>query len=96
MTTEDFVEKYEKPYKPVIIRGVQNGWRAQHKWTIEVCYLITTLIYTIGYVNISSVFISKIYIFDNMQLDLILFVLCNYRSKDVFFIINGYKSIGYH
>lgn len=36
VTTEDFVEKYEKPYKPVIIRGVQNGWRALHKWTIEV------------------------------------------------------------
>lgn len=35
VTTEDFVEKYEKPYKPVIIQGVQTGWRAQHKWTIE-------------------------------------------------------------
>ncbi|XP_029163701.1 bifunctional arginine demethylase and lysyl-hydroxylase PSR-like [Nylanderia fulva] len=35
VTTEDFIEKYEKPYKPVIIRGVQIGWRAQHKWTIE-------------------------------------------------------------
>jgi len=38
VTTEEFVEKYEKPYKPVIIQGVQNGWRAQHKWTIEVSY----------------------------------------------------------
>ncbi|XP_020295595.1 bifunctional arginine demethylase and lysyl-hydroxylase PSR isoform X1 [Pseudomyrmex gracilis] len=35
VTTEEFVEKYEKPYKPVIIRGVQNGWRAQQKWTID-------------------------------------------------------------
>lgn len=42
VTTEEFVEKYEKPYKPVIIRGVQNSWRAQHKWTIEVglCIMI--------------------------------------------------------
>ncbi|KAL0107608.1 hypothetical protein PUN28_014721 [Cardiocondyla obscurior] len=45
VTTEEFVEKYEKPYKPVIIRGVQNGWRAQHKWTIEVGFCITILIY---------------------------------------------------
>jgi histone arginine demethylase JMJD6 len=36
VTTEQFVERYEKPYKPVIIQGVQNVWRAQHKWTIKV------------------------------------------------------------
>lgn len=40
MTMDDFVEKYEKPYKPVIIRGVQNGWKAQYKWTIEVIFCI--------------------------------------------------------
>lgn len=37
VSTEEFIEKYEKPYKPVIIQGVQNGWKAQYKWTIEVC-----------------------------------------------------------
>lgn len=36
VSTEEFIEKYEKPYKPVIIQGVQNGWKAQYKWTIEV------------------------------------------------------------
>ena len=36
MPIEEFVEKYEKPYKPVIIQGVQKDWKAQHKWTIEV------------------------------------------------------------
>lgn len=46
--TEDFVERYEKPYKPVIIRGVQNSWRAQHKWTIEVGSLIMILIYRVS------------------------------------------------
>ncbi|XP_035724829.1 bifunctional arginine demethylase and lysyl-hydroxylase PSR-like [Vespa mandarinia] len=35
VVTEEFIEKYEKPYKPVIIQGVQTGWKAQHKWTIE-------------------------------------------------------------
>lgn len=34
--SEEFIQKYEKPYKPVIIQGVQNGWKAQYKWTIEV------------------------------------------------------------
>ena len=36
MSSQEFVKKYEKPYKPVIIRGVQKDWKAQHKWTIEV------------------------------------------------------------
>lgn len=51
MTIEEFVEKYEKPYKPVIIRGVQNGWRAQHKWTIEVGLCIMILICTIKWIQ---------------------------------------------
>ncbi|XP_050541890.1 bifunctional arginine demethylase and lysyl-hydroxylase JMJD6 isoform X2 [Daktulosphaira vitifoliae] len=30
-----FAEKYEKPYKPVVVRGLQNNWRASYKWSIE-------------------------------------------------------------
>ena len=36
LTIEEFIEKFEKPYKPVIIQGVQNDWKANHKWTVEV------------------------------------------------------------
>ncbi|CAI6367250.1 unnamed protein product [Macrosiphum euphorbiae] len=35
VSPEVFVEKYERPYKPVVIRGLQNNWRASYKWTIE-------------------------------------------------------------
>ncbi|XP_071445226.1 bifunctional arginine demethylase and lysyl-hydroxylase JMJD6 [Hetaerina americana] len=31
----DFIEKYEKIYKPVVICGVQENWRAKSKWTLE-------------------------------------------------------------
>jgi len=40
VSPEVFVEKYERPYKPVVIRGLQNNWRASYKWTIEVFYNI--------------------------------------------------------
>lgn len=36
VSPQEFINKYEKPYIPVIIKGVQNGWKAQQKWTIEV------------------------------------------------------------
>lgn len=45
VSPDEFIEKYEKPYIPVVIRGTQRDWKAQHKWTIEVgrnLVLITT------------------------------------------------------
>lgn len=33
---EEFVEKYEKLYKPVVITGATNSWIANYKWTIDV------------------------------------------------------------
>lgn len=34
--TEEFIERFEKPYKPVVIEGVTDNWKARYKWTLEV------------------------------------------------------------
>lgn len=39
VSPEVFVEKYEQPYKPVVIRGLQSNWRASYKWTLEVYFI---------------------------------------------------------
>jgi histone arginine demethylase JMJD6 len=35
ITREDFIEKYERPAKPVIIQHLIDDWPAFDKWTIE-------------------------------------------------------------
>lgn len=32
---QEFISKYEMPYKPVVITGCQNEWKAKDKWTLE-------------------------------------------------------------
>ena len=38
ISLEDFVERYEKPFKPVVITHLQDDWLAQQKWTPEVMF----------------------------------------------------------
>ncbi|XP_014288039.1 bifunctional arginine demethylase and lysyl-hydroxylase PSR isoform X5 [Halyomorpha halys] len=35
VSLEEFVKKYEKPYKPVVITGIQSNWGALQKWTLH-------------------------------------------------------------
>ena len=34
LTVSEFIEQYEKPNKPVIIRGAMNHWKAMKKWSL--------------------------------------------------------------
>uniref|UniRef100_A0A1B6E1K2 JmjC domain-containing protein n=1 Tax=Clastoptera arizonana TaxID=38151 RepID=A0A1B6E1K2_9HEMI len=35
MSPQEFIEKFEKPYIPAVICGVQDSWKARQKWTID-------------------------------------------------------------
>lgn len=35
VTPQQFIERYEIPYKTVVIKGAQDNWQARYKWTLE-------------------------------------------------------------
>ena len=39
ITPEEFMEKYEKNYAPVVLTNVQNKWPATQKWMKEVGWM---------------------------------------------------------
>jgi hypothetical protein len=43
ITFEEFIEKYEKGSRPVIIKGVVSQWQAKSKWQIKVSGEIDTI-----------------------------------------------------
>ena len=46
ISLEEFVERYEKPFKPVVITHLQDDWLAQQKWTPEVMFRDTFFLHT--------------------------------------------------
>ena len=36
LTAEQFVERYEKDYKPVVIQNITKEWHPRRYWTFEV------------------------------------------------------------
>jgi len=35
VSPQEFIQRYEKPYKPVVILGVMEDWNARYKWTLQ-------------------------------------------------------------
>lgn len=35
VSCQEFIDRFEKSYKPVVLDGVQDGWKALHKWTLD-------------------------------------------------------------
>ena len=36
VSPEEFIEKYEKIYKPIVITDACKNWKANYKWTLDV------------------------------------------------------------
>nr|CAG4639209.1 EOG090X06UY [Daphnia magna] len=37
VSPQEFIERFERPYLPVVILDVQREWMANYKWTIQAC-----------------------------------------------------------
>ena len=35
VSPQEFIDKYEKPYLPVVIKGAQDTWAASYKWNLD-------------------------------------------------------------
>lgn len=35
VSPREFIERFESIYKPVVIEGITEGWKAEYKWTLE-------------------------------------------------------------
>ena len=35
VSPQEFIRRYEAPYKPVVIQGAQDQWNARFKWTLQ-------------------------------------------------------------
>lgn len=39
VSPEEFIEKYEKLYKPVVITDICKDWKGTYSWTLDVSFI---------------------------------------------------------